>query len=282
MQFVTDDEKHDEKRDNGHVEALRLQLRATFDEVAALYDAVRPGYPAELYDDIRTLSGVPDGGDILEIGCGTGQATLPLAQRGYRITCVELGAELAALARRNLAAYPNVEVRVGAFETAPLPEAAFDLVVSATAFHWVAPESYPKLARVLRPEGAIALFWNKHIAGEVDGGFFDQAQSVYRQHAPEFTENWKGLPDADELPDESGALVATGLFDGLTIRRYPWVEHYSAEDYVNQLATYSDHLALPADRRQQLYDGIANMIDGEFGGEITKQYLAVLYVAHLL
>ena len=240
--------------------------RATFDEVAALYDAVRPGYPAQLYDDIRALSGVPDGGDILEIGCGTGQATLPLAQRGYRITCVELGAELAAIARRNLAAYPNVEVRIGAFETEPLPEEAYDLVISATAFHWVAPESYPKLARVLRPQGAIALFWNKHIASAVDGGFFDRIQTLYQQHAPEFTEDWKGLPK---------------LFGQFTIRRYPWVAHYNAVDYVNQLATYSDHLALPVDRRQRLHDGIARMIDDEFGGEIDKQYLAVLYVAQV-
>jgi SAM-dependent methyltransferase len=281
MQFVTDGEKRDMQRDDEHVEALRLQLRAKFDEVAALYDAVRPGYPAELYDNIRALSGVSDGGDILEIGCGTGQATLPLAQRGYRITCVELGAELAALARRNLAAYPNVEVRVGAFEAEPLPEAAYDLVVSATAFHWVAPESYPKLARVLRPEGAIALFWNKHIASAVDGGFFDRIQTLYQQHASEFTEDWKGLPSAAELPDESAALAATGLFGAFTVRRYPWVAHYDAVGYLNQLATYSDHLALPTDRRQRLHDGIARMIDEEFGGEIAKQYLAVLYVAHL-
>jgi len=281
MQFVTDDKKHDEKHVDEHTEALRLQLRAKFDEVAALYDAVRPGYPAQLYDDIRALSGVPDGGDILEIGCGTGQATLPLAQRGYRITCVELGAELAAIARRNLAAYPNVEARIGAFETEPLPEEAYDLVISATAFHWVAPESYPKLARVLRPQGAIALFWNKHIAGAVDGGFFDRIQTLYQQHAPAFTEDWKGLPSADELPDESAALTATGLFSAFTVRRYPWVAHYDAVDYVNQLATYSDHLALPADRRQRLHDSIARMIDDEFGGEIAKQYLAVLYVARL-
>ena len=269
---MTSDDRHDDST---------RHRRATFDDVAALYDAVRPGYPAELYDDIRALSDVPDGGNILEIGCGAGQATLPLAQRGYRITCVELGAELAAIARRNLAAYPDVEVRVGAFETEPLPEAAFDLVVSATAFHWVAPESYPKLARVLRPGGAIALCWNEHIAGAIDGGFFDRVQAIYRQHAPAFTEDWKGLPTADELPNRSAILADTGLFGDFTICRYPWVAHYDAASYVDQLNTYSDHLALPADRRQRLYDGIAHMIDGEFGGEIAKQYLAILYVAHL-
>jgi SAM-dependent methyltransferase len=269
---VTSDDRHD---------GSTRHLRAMFDDVAALYDAVRPGYPAELYDDIRALSGVPDGGDILEIGCGTGQATLPLAQRGYHICCVELGAELAAIARRNLAAYPNVEVRVGAFETEPLPEDAYDLVVSATAFHWVAPDSYPKLARVLRPQGAIALFWNKHIAGTVDGGFFDRIQPIYREHVPEFAGDWKGLPSADELPDETATLAATGLFSAFTVRRYPWVAHYDAMAYLNQLATYSDHLALPADRRQRAYDDIAGVIDSEFGGEIAKQYIAVLYVAHL-
>ena len=265
---------------HSHDSLQHSDLRAMFDTVADLYDAIRPGYPVEMYDDIRALSGIPTGGDILEIGCGTGQATLPLAGRGYRITCVELGAELAALARRNLAAYPAVVVRVGAFETEPLPDAAYDLVISATAFHWVAPESYPKLARVLRPRGAIALFWNKHIVSDVDGGFFDRAQAVYREHAPELLHE-QAMPTAATLPDESAALAATGLFGAFTVQRYPWVARYDAESYLNQLNTYSNHLALPADRRQKLYDGIRALIGGEYGGEIAKQYLTVLYVAHL-
>jgi hypothetical protein len=98
---------------------------------------------------------------------------------------------------------------------------------------------------------------------------------------PEFAGDWKGLPSADELPDETATLAATGLFSAFTVRRYPWVAHYDAMAYLNQLATYSDHLALPADRRQRAYDDIAGVIDSEFGGEIAKQYIAVLYVAHL-
>jgi SAM-dependent methyltransferase len=76
----------------------RAKLRAIFDEAALLYDEVRPGYPEELFDDIVALSGIPSGGRILEIGCGTGQATVPFARRGYRILCVELGKNLAAVA----------------------------------------------------------------------------------------------------------------------------------------------------------------------------------------
>src|SRR5919107_431176 len=91
----------------------RELLRTTFDDAALLYDEVRPGYPEALFDDVISLSGIAPEGSILEIGCGTGQATAPLARRGYRILCVELGENLAAIARRNLADYPLAEVRTG-------------------------------------------------------------------------------------------------------------------------------------------------------------------------
>ncbi|WP_392475982.1 hypothetical protein [Nostoc sp. C110] len=69
----------------------RSQLRSTFNQVALLYDQVRPGYPEALFDDVVSLSRINPGGRILEIGCGTGQATVPFARRGYRILCIELG-----------------------------------------------------------------------------------------------------------------------------------------------------------------------------------------------
>src|SRR5215216_714323 len=132
----------------------RDRLRTTFDEAAAIYDEVRPGYPEGLFDDVVSPSGIPAGGRILEIGCGTGQATVPFARRGYRILCIELGENMATVARRNLEGYPQAEVRTGAFEEWPLQEGAFDLAISATAFHWLDPAlAYPKVARSLREGG---------------------------------------------------------------------------------------------------------------------------------
>src|SRR5919107_3821041 len=123
----------------------RNRLRSTFDGAALLYDEVRPGYPEDLFDDVVSLSKIPARGRILEIGCGTGQATVPFARRGYHILCIELGENLAAVARRNLEAYPQTEVRTAAFEEWPLQESAFDLAISATAFHWLYPAAaYPK------------------------------------------------------------------------------------------------------------------------------------------
>src|SRR5215210_6934691 len=100
----------------------RDRLRTTFDSAASLYDEVRPGYPEDLFDDVVSLSRIPPAGRILEIGCGTGQATVPFARRGHHILCIELGENLAAVARRNLERYPLAEVRTEAFEEWPLQE----------------------------------------------------------------------------------------------------------------------------------------------------------------
>ena len=83
-----------------------------WDEAAELYDQVRPGYPAEIIDQVIETSRLPDEGSILEIGPGTGQITNSFAQRGYAIVAVEQGKKMAELARRNFREFPLVEIAV--------------------------------------------------------------------------------------------------------------------------------------------------------------------------
>ena len=93
---------------------------------------------------------------IVEIGCGTGRATVPLAQRGYAVTCVELGEQLAAIARRKVAGFPSVQVITTNFETWQPEHSEFDAVVAFTAFHWIAPDRrYSKTAELLRAGGKL-------------------------------------------------------------------------------------------------------------------------------
>ncbi|HEY6739859.1 MAG TPA: class I SAM-dependent methyltransferase [Actinopolymorphaceae bacterium] len=94
-------------------------LRTTFDRVATAYHAARPDYPPELFEDLVVLTGVTPPARLLEVGCGTGKATIPLARAGFGITALELGAGLADEARRNLAAFPDVEVVTTSFEDWP-------------------------------------------------------------------------------------------------------------------------------------------------------------------
>ena len=117
----------------------RVSARESFNRMASLYDAARSGYPAEVFAELRDRCGLGPRTHVLEIGCGSGQATRDLAELGCTILAVELGAELAALATRNLAVYPNVALEVGVFEDIDLPAGGFDVVFSATAFHWIDP-----------------------------------------------------------------------------------------------------------------------------------------------
>jgi SAM-dependent methyltransferase len=219
----------------------RDRLKTTFDEAASLYDEVRPGYPEDLFDDVVSLSGIPAGGKILEIGCGTGQATVPFARRGYRILCIELGENMAAVARRNLEGCPNADVRTGAFEESALQEGAFDLAISATAFHWLDPAvAYPKVAGALRDGGSLALFWNIHVHSDASEGFFEAAQRIYEREAREIWDHkYEGPPRSDEVPDRTGEIEDSGLFDAVTSRNYRWDETYDAEGYLRVLNTYT-------------------------------------------
>ena len=98
-----------------------VRLRTTFNEDAERYNRARPQYPVQMFDDLAAAV-APAGARVLEIGCGTGQATVALAERGYRIVAVELGPDMATVARRNLARFDSVEVVTAAFEDWPLPD----------------------------------------------------------------------------------------------------------------------------------------------------------------
>jgi cyclopropane fatty-acyl-phospholipid synthase-like methyltransferase len=118
----------------------REVLRATFERVPDLYERARPSYPSDVYDDLAGLAQLPAGARITEIGCGTGRATVPLAQRDYTLTCVELGEQFAARARRNVASFPSGEVINTDFETWQAKQSKFDAVVAFSSFHWIAPD----------------------------------------------------------------------------------------------------------------------------------------------
>jgi SAM-dependent methyltransferase len=199
--------------------ADRHRLRETFEEVPELYDRARPLYPPELFDDLVAYAGLEAGSCVLEIGCGTGQATLPLAERGLEVVCVELGAGLAAIASRRLAAFPRVEVVHALFEEREAEEASLEAVVAFTAFHWVDPEAkYAKPARLLRPGGTLAVAETDHV--QVEGGdpFWAEVQADYDAVVP--SEDNRPPPRPEEVDDLRGEIEETGLFTDVEARRH--------------------------------------------------------------
>jgi SAM-dependent methyltransferase len=259
----------------------RLRLRQTFNHAAELYDQARPGYPSDLFDELATFAGLGAGSRVLEIGCGTGQATVPLAERGYQVVAVELGADMAALARRNLACFPSVEVIVAAFEDWPLPLEPFDAVVAATAWHWVDPAvRVAKVADALRPGGTLATIGTHHIAGG-DEAFFAQAEACYERWDPETPPGGARLPAAAEVREDGDELDGSGRFGTVTFRRWEWERPYSTAAYLDVLRTYSGHMAMEPEALHGLLDCIGRLAEAH-GGRITKRYLSDLRLARRL
>ena len=133
-----------------------------FDAWAADYDRYRPGYPDALFDEISARLGVPPDGRVVDLGAGTGIATLPMARRGWRLTAVEPGAAmLDRLRGRARAEGLDVETVERSAEETGLADAGFDLATAAQAFHWFdRPRAVAEMARIVRPGGGVALFWN--------------------------------------------------------------------------------------------------------------------------
>ncbi len=246
-----------------------LTLRTTFDLEAERYDRARPAPPEALLDAI--LKHLQPGAHVLEVGCGTGQATLPLAEAGLYVHALELGPALAELARTNLAHCPNVTVQTVAFEDYR-SDTPFDALVSVQAFHWIAPKTgLAHAASLLRPGGALLLAW--HQERSQDTTFYRATDPIHRRF-----ENPLELrrPVPDSAPDRfSSALATSPYFEGLSASHFPWSYRYSKARYLDLLLTHSNVQALTAEARAHLLAEIAGIIDAH-GGMVERLYESVL------
>lgn len=256
----------------------KATLPTIFDQVAHDYNEVRPGYPEELIEDIILISNISQGDRILEIGCGTGQATIPFAKRGYSMLCLDIGKELITIAHKNCRQYPNVRFQNVSFENWKPKVNSFDLAISATAFHWIPPEiGYPKVAQVLKDSGHLAIFSNLHPRPLTS--FFQVVQKVYQRIVPELKEPNSKPSTEEEIKATEDYINRTGLFEKVLVKQYPWSKVYNKGQYLKLLNTYSGHRNLDENRRSKLFADIGALIEEEFGGSITRPYLSVLYLA---
>jgi hypothetical protein len=183
------------------------------------------------------------------------------------------------LATRNCRAYPLVEIRNSSFEDCELEEGAFDLVVSADAFHWIVPEvGYPKAAKALKDSGSVAFFWNVPVDPATD--WSRAIDDVYQTVCPgsdnpdrAFTVEWL----TGVVPK---ALETYGGFGGVTIRRYPRSLKLTSGQYLKMLRTRSTQAGFDEATRNRLFAGIRSVIE-RFGGEVLKPQLTVLFHARV-
>ncbi|RLV04320.1 hypothetical protein CTZ27_10110 [Streptomyces griseocarneus] len=258
----------------------REQRSQVFGEVAEQYDATRPGYPGRLVTDILGYAAL-DGAPAVEVGAGTGKATLSFAAHGVPLTCVEPDPRMAEVLARNCAGVPGVTVAVGNFETWH-PPTPYGLLYSAQAWHWVDPETRWSRARAaLRPGGAVALFWNDWtVAGdgleEELAAVHDRALTGLAPHTVHDLRPRSTVEGPQSWVHEQ--LTAEAGFTDVEYRRYESVHERSTEDFVHLLASHSAYRVMPEAVRDALFTDVRRVIDAH-GGTARLDTTTGLYLA---
>lgn len=253
-----------------------MDLRQTFDHQAVLYRKARPSYPAPLFNTLIRITGIKPEDKLLEIGPGTGQATLPLAKKGFRITGVELGKHLAMHARHELHHYADVKIITSAFEGVNLPLHTFNLIYSATAFHWIDPKiKFTKAHQLLVPHGHLAIIHTHHVSDGEGDDFHKISQPIYDRYWPPEV----NPPHLPQLADLKPPAFDLALFKPVYFEVFPLTIRYTAAQYADLLATYSPTLALSPARRSAFLKDIKLLITKNFEGIHDKHFAMSLAIA---
>jgi SAM-dependent methyltransferase len=242
-----------EKRDAGRV----------FGEVAELYERVRPPYPVELFDDVLTYSRVSGGRRrALDVGAGTGRATIGFAARGVPVVAVEPDDAMADILARRAAQLQNVEIVRSSFEEFRSSE-RFGLLFCAEAWHWTARETRWSLAADALADGAtLALFWNNERIEEPD--LRTSMLRVYEEHAPAVVVRDEQVTADDVWQQWPGIdLAECAAFTDLESRHYRSHQNMPKADYLGLTRTRSHFRTQPTQTRHTMFAALVELFDDE-------------------
>ena len=248
---------------------LTEDRRLAFDRDADAYDAIRPSYPEAIVDHVVIETSASF---LVEVGAGTGKATLLFAKReDCTITAIEPGASLARVLRKNVTPYPNVTVAETTFEAWPME--ACDVVYAAQSWHWIDPaKRYLKASRIAP---SLAIITNEK--APLEASLAAELDAAYAKYAPE---PGKDRSVEGKRREQIADIDRCKLYGPVEVTEYPWTQAYSTRDYLALLDTYSDNVVLEPARKQPLYAAIAEAIDRR-GGTIEIPYVTLVFIARL-
>lgn len=229
---------------------------AEFDAAALDYDRYRPRYPDALFDDLTALvSG--SGASAIEIGAGTGIATVPLVERGLRVLAIEPGKAMAEILAAKL--QERIELVVGRFEDW-VPDRHAALVVAFNAWHWVDPAiAVDRVAHLLQRGGVLCLVWTEVVS-----------------YGPQALEECLGLhPDDDALQ-----AIATTRLSVEADSRFRWTLRHLARHFAGpgRRGVRRGHAYVWRTHTPKRDAAIRAVINEGCGGSVTKAERANAFI----
>ena len=249
----------------------RKELGGTFDSVVSLYDKMRPGYVEGIYRAIFDYVHIDGSSRVIEVGSGSGQATEPVLKTGCSLTAIEYGENFSETLKEKFRSYERFNVITGKFEDAELEADSYDLVFSATAFHWVPEEiGYPKVFSILKHGGAFARFANRPRNCKDDPELAKEIDDIYNSHYNKYygvksgTKKWFTEDKAREIAN----IPAKYGFTDIQYHLFERERLFTSDEYIKLLGTYSDHIAIEETIRNEFFAKMKEAID-RHGGTIT-------------
>lgn len=248
----------------------------SFDPWAEQYDRYRPGYPDALFATIAEWLALPPAPLVVDLGAGTGRASLAMAALGWQVTAVEPGsAMLHVLEAKAREARLPVEAVAASAEATPLPASSYDLATAAQAFHWFdKPVALSEMARLVRPEGGIGLFWNTRD---------EDASALLREFTQLLQSRTTGAgwwrDREEQMTRTRDAIAAHPSFGEPELIQLQHVEELTGDGFVEMAFTASQVQALPADEQTKLRDDLIQLLARH--GHDQQQSIKVPYLIDL-
>lgn len=241
--------------------------RSLFNPLADAYDAARPTYPAALYDDLEALTQPLAGATVVEVGAGTGISTRGLVARKAHVVAADHGELMVRRLRSHPGAAPAVVADAHAL---PFRDAVADLVCFAQAWHWVrVPEAAAEVARVLRPGGSLACWWNDESA--VGEPWWEAQQDRLEAGGTGYRRDYRANPFVDDVE-------ATGLFGPVRPAQTTWSRDIDLETYLVWLGSKS-YVAALGERLPEFMAAERASVSAAFpSGVVHEVFRTTLYV----
>lgn len=211
-----------------------MTARSPFDALVDAYDAGRPTYPPALYDLVERLAAPLRDAFVVEIGAGTGIATRALRDRGATVLALDIGERMLGRLRQRTPGHPVALARA---EALPVQDGVAHLVCAAQAWHWVdVSAAAPEVQRVLRPDGALAVWWNNVAADGLP--WFEAQQERLEAMSPGYSRDYRS---------ERAEVALSRYFPDVEVHTLAWSRTLSLDEYVVWLRSKS-YVAAIGDR----------------------------------